>query len=243
MPQGYGLFIGPKEKSGRRKPGESLREMREREAQEALKKKNNKKKDRTAGKAQSTSSPARAVNETATSVRTPATVIPDAQGNLAGMEIQRDRGLIRAVKTLDEESDEHAEALLDLEARLEAVEAVQTAQIEEVDANLSFLGTGLGGILAWLDPFVAAVNAADVPTIPILAQAAALMRATGGRMDGSLLFGGLGKDAAMLIAFLLDVIAHYDPAEGFISVFTADGGGFIAAPTTTTTTADTGGFG
>jgi hypothetical protein len=225
---GFGLFIGPRERRGERKPGESIREMKARQAKESRNKKDKKKQDRTVGKAQSSTSAPAVLVEAAT--RTVAQLSVGEQTVPA--VIDRDKGLMRAVKAIDSEVDEHAEALLDIEARLEMLEVVEDATTDQTGANILFASNGLGTMIGFLDGAIKVINAGDTPVNPFANQAAAFVEVASTNMDSNL-FGGLGSQGGRLIAMLLRIFAYAQPGNFFGSLFTTDSGGILAGTGTT----------
>lgn len=139
----------------------------------------------------------------------------------------RDMALVRAVDANDADIVGLASDLTSTLARIEVLEAFHEADEEDIQG----MNLGLGNILSWLDPIVAGINAADVPTIPLAAQAGAFLSVASSGMSNRSMFG-LGQNVTKALAFGLRILAYYDPEVGLTSLFTADGGGIIAvAPT------------
>lgn len=214
---------GPLEKRfGGRRPGESRKEWLdriERQAREGANKKKRKKKKR----AQKDKGARRAT-------------IAGRGGQQTSTVITRDMALVEAVDDNEEAISGLAADLAELNARVEVIEEVQ----QEGQETITVLGGGLGNIIAFLDPIVVGINAADQPVIPFAAQASAFLRAWSASMGDGMVFG-LGKSAVQALAMVLTIVAYWDQTIGLQSLFQTDQGGLIAGGGTTTTTTTGGG--
>lgn len=142
----------------------------------------------------------------------------------------RDMALVNAVDNIEEDIVGIGTDLSEIEARLMVLETVQ----EEADEAFDVFGGGLGNLIGWLDPIVAGINAADVPTIPLAAQVAYFLSARAAVMNDTTFFG-LGKQGTQAIAMLLRLVAYYRADVGIASLFQTDAGGIFGTTTPTAT--------